>query len=672
MEMYRSFSAKYKGAKHEGEEPCQDAVLHLPLEEAHIIAVADGHGSSRCFRSDYGSQIAIEIAEKIVKHFVENTSDIDPDNFILTIKGLVKQLINSWFTAVMKHEQANPLENDSMLAQVDDKYRDRYLGKDKEYDHDYRCHAYGTTLTVAAMTSNYWFGFHVGDGKCIALYEDGSWRFPIPWDDRCNFNITTSICDDDSLSGFRYWFGTVDSDNVFKEYGYGVDGQHHDYDPNPVVVPSRPLAIFMGSDGVEDSYPRVDNDDYVKDFYRNRIITLAESGFESFTADLDNYAKHFAEHRSEDDVSIATIVGDITDRGSMIKRMKIESAHHEACWKIEEKRRDAEEKMAAYTAMESRTNAEIARKRQLEGRITSIEQELDDFETKKKSYESALSRTEAEVSASARDMSDVQNESHKLERERAESLGEERRVTEKITFANNDVRIAQKNYDKAEKDYESKLKAYNKYLHKVSAMQSSAPTVLLQNPKIVVTQTSDSITFTKVGEPNPASQPNVPTSTPTAVVPDTNMRALQKKVNTLNNELKTSEAQAVATRQNIEAKSRELADLKLKLLNVQQHTQRIESDIDRARRDSQAVEAQIRDQRNAVRQYQNEIADIERHIKGKKAELLKLTAEFETHKEQTKKQTDTLAVIREAWKKAKAEAVALEATIQKGKQDEEE
>ena len=352
MYKLRSFAVTHKGAKHEAETPCQDASAHSDaLESAALAIVADGHGSSRCFRSDIGSEKAVAAAKKAVEHFIQNTTVSSPEDFKAELHEMVKQIINKWFAAVMKDEEANPLQDDPWLEQIPEKYKDRYIN-----DVDYRCHAYGTTLIVAAMSNDYWFGFQVGDGKCIALYEDGTWVAPIPWDERCWFNMTTSICDDDSLSDFRYWFGIRNEGGGYTEYAYGIEGQG--IEPKTTF---RPLAIFIGTDGVDDSYPSVDNDKYIINFYRNRVISLAESGFESLVEEMCGFAKRFADRESTDDVSIAGIIGDFSDKPDMISHMKQESELHETTELAAIKRRDANEKrdaLAAITKAREKAEAE--------------------------------------------------------------------------------------------------------------------------------------------------------------------------------------------------------------------------------------------------------------------------------------------------------------------------
>jgi serine/threonine protein phosphatase PrpC len=363
MSKYHSFSLpSHKGAKHKGNEPCQDASSssNSSSNNAKIVIVADGHGSSTCFRSDIGSQKAIDATKSTVKFFLKKLprTITDPRYLEIQLSKMVKQIINKWLATVIEHEKDNPLQDDPRLQLIAEKYKERYLNKP-----DYRCHAYGTTLMVAVMSDNLWFGFQVGDGKCVALYEDGMWEMPIPWDSRCVFNMTTSICDDDSLSSFRYWFGIKATGGGYTEYGYDANGQL-EYERTS----SRPLAIFIASDGVDDSYPIVNNDKYVKNFYRNRIVRLAENGFDSFKNEVNEFAKYFADRGSRDDVSIAGIViKDFKGRENMVTQMKKESGLHEAKEMATAKRRDATEKRDAVNAVErnstvNQTHIETIRK----------------------------------------------------------------------------------------------------------------------------------------------------------------------------------------------------------------------------------------------------------------------------------------------------------------------
>ena len=136
--------------------------------------------------------------------------------------------------------------------------------------------AYGTTLIVACQTKNYWFGLQIGDGKCVCISPDGSMGEPIPWDEDCQANITTSICDSEAIEEFRYYF-----------------------------TKKCPIATLMGTDGIDDSYANTE-EMYV--LYRSILAIFAEYGRETGEAEIEAFLPGLSRKGSGDDVSIAGIV----------------------------------------------------------------------------------------------------------------------------------------------------------------------------------------------------------------------------------------------------------------------------------------------------------------------------------------------------------------------------
>ena len=64
------FSEFRQGADHKpNDKPCQDHARHFSSEEIAIITLSDGHGGKKYFRSQYGAQIATEIALDTLKTF---------------------------------------------------------------------------------------------------------------------------------------------------------------------------------------------------------------------------------------------------------------------------------------------------------------------------------------------------------------------------------------------------------------------------------------------------------------------------------------------------------------------------------------------------------------------------------------------------------------------------
>jgi serine/threonine protein phosphatase PrpC len=290
---YRSFSVTETGISHTKHgKGCEDFSLHYPpygdksAPPVALAVVADGHGDDNCFRSAKGAEFAALTAKDAIIEFVERLRPRLPeiikrkqwpseDVFKKYIRDLVKHIIAEWHGKVEKDYTGKPI-TDEELANAGEKYRKRYAaGKDLH-------HAYGTTLIAAAITKDYWFGIHIGDGRFTALYPDGAFAQPVPWDERCYLNVTTSICDDDALEGSRICYAPASE--------------------------KLPIAVFLCSDGVDDNYPVEENEKYLYRLYRTIAITFADDGFDSTCSQLKELANSFATKGKGDDTSIAGII----------------------------------------------------------------------------------------------------------------------------------------------------------------------------------------------------------------------------------------------------------------------------------------------------------------------------------------------------------------------------
>ena len=70
------------GASHSRQGlPNQDAIRFFILPDGSppaILAVADGHGSAKSFRSDVGAALAVSTAEEVCRDFLEGIGDAAP------------------------------------------------------------------------------------------------------------------------------------------------------------------------------------------------------------------------------------------------------------------------------------------------------------------------------------------------------------------------------------------------------------------------------------------------------------------------------------------------------------------------------------------------------------------------------------------------------------------
>lgn len=296
-----------QGESHKStDKACQDYAYAESSDSLSIAIVCDGHGGERYFRSQYGSQFAVEITKDAIKEFVEltpkstlNTSDKSSvfdgapfTSFVETtaneaqleskahqsLKQLLSSIISQWNNRIAKDALGRDL-TEWEETYVEQKYKDEFLAKRKDETATFE-KTYGCTLMAYVQTPRYWFAFHIGDGKCIMMQnENGNLvcSQPIPWDERCFLNKTTSLCDTNALEEFRYCY---QGDGTF------------------------PLAVFLGSDGMDDSYGDGENLD---NFYIELYKIILKKGYDKALLELKKYLPEISRVGSKDDMSVASI-----------------------------------------------------------------------------------------------------------------------------------------------------------------------------------------------------------------------------------------------------------------------------------------------------------------------------------------------------------------------------
>ncbi len=267
------FAFSEQGYNHiKSEKVCQDSSGHYSDNSMAVIVVADGHGSDNYPRTDRGSSFAVEATIAAIREFVKTADDsaidisVDSESYL---EQLAKNILANWYAAVDADLEKYPFSEEE-LSKVSDKYKKRYMSGERQEK------AYGTTLIAACQTKNYWFGLQIGDGKCVCISQDGSMYEPIPWDEDCQANITTSICDSEAIEEFRYCF-----------------------------MNECPVATLMGTDGIDDSYA---NSEEMYVLYRSILAIFAEHGQEIGEAEIKTFLPGLSRKGSGDDVSIAGIV----------------------------------------------------------------------------------------------------------------------------------------------------------------------------------------------------------------------------------------------------------------------------------------------------------------------------------------------------------------------------
>lgn len=277
--MYEVFHVTVHGAGHiKKGQPCEDSSITLEDEVCKIFVVADGHGDSNCPRSKTGSEYICRIASEELKSFAGTIREQEWEQKLFSprskeqlVRQLIASIIGKWKMAVNEEFRQNPLtaEERSNCA----KYISQYdAGKRIE-------HIYGTTMIAGLLTDKYLLLLQQGDGRCDVFDQQGSVSQPIPWDDRCFSNVTTSLCDTDAIPSCRYEV---------------VDVQEH-----PVA------ACMAGSDGVEDSFFSMD---LVHSYYRDLLKYAVEHSVTELRDYLEEVLPEFSANGSNDDTSIGGFI----------------------------------------------------------------------------------------------------------------------------------------------------------------------------------------------------------------------------------------------------------------------------------------------------------------------------------------------------------------------------
>lgn len=246
-----------------------------------IAIVADGHGGSQYFRSDKGSKLAVEVCKEIVLELIEKNIDAKKNEH--KIKRKIK--IN-WDKKVTEHfekegKRFNSTELEyfrNEIEQTDNSTKkiklNEYLKKYESADKitPVTIKAYGSTLIAVAAWNDIVMGIHIGDGTCVALYEDGTMNQPIPEDKNNVANIAGSLCNEEP--NCRVYF-----------------------------FEKMPIAVFVASDGLDDSFGYGES---LYQFYRKLCMNFIDDG-PDYRNTLQKKLSEISARGSHDDMSIAGI-----------------------------------------------------------------------------------------------------------------------------------------------------------------------------------------------------------------------------------------------------------------------------------------------------------------------------------------------------------------------------
>ena len=291
---FREFAASSLGPKYaEKNWNCQDSSAKMEFGKIQAVAVADGHGGSNYFRSEFGSKLAIQVLFEQIKIWCADLQE--GERFGDTgIKNLKYNFVQKWREAVKKdwyeRLQGKSLgEGEIRYESVSEKYLERYNSPDPKIVEQYLYVAYGTTLICAVSIGTQVLILQIGDGTCVLLQRDGEFRVPVPPDEANFLNRTTSLCDEDAVLKIRHAVINCEKNS-----------------------PNAPAAIFLSTDGLDDCFPYYQNEEHLFKLYADVILdSIVKRGWLFFLT--ENEIKNellpgLSKKASQDDISLAYLI----------------------------------------------------------------------------------------------------------------------------------------------------------------------------------------------------------------------------------------------------------------------------------------------------------------------------------------------------------------------------
>lgn len=300
METIRTFHSLALGEKHKLMNiPCQDAADSFEDTERGVFigAISDGHGGKDYFRSDIGSKLLVEISIESLKQFI---TTYDKSLFNVDFRQRqtrITEIKECPYAKVRAEDDALHHLFSYIIIQWNDAIKDDWFKKTPTIDEMDKLgvsqdssqaylqginieKVYGCTLISFLRTNKFWAAFQLGDGKCIAFDNDVNPWEPVLWDEQCTGNITTSICEGNAIDNFRYSYGNE----------------------------RFPIALFIGSDGMDGAYGDLDEFSIplLTKLYFQIIKRFSQKGYTETITEIHDLLPRLSAHGvAHDDMSLA-------------------------------------------------------------------------------------------------------------------------------------------------------------------------------------------------------------------------------------------------------------------------------------------------------------------------------------------------------------------------------
>jgi len=255
--------------------PNQDYFAWETAADCLILAVADGHGSPRSFRSDKGSEFAVQA-------FISVFQELFANNDIAVIPSLLKRSSKEQLPRTLSHAWKKLVDNDLENNPILEGEADALMSKEEHEAYfnieQNRYRVYGSTILGVVADADFVYWLQLGDGDILVVTDNGEVIRPIENDPNLLGNETTSLCNEDAPNQTRQRFLSLEN--------------------------YPPQLIMLSTDGYSNSYS--EEADFLK-VATDYLQLLNKHGAERVEQVLQNFLNKTSEQGSGDDITVGLV-----------------------------------------------------------------------------------------------------------------------------------------------------------------------------------------------------------------------------------------------------------------------------------------------------------------------------------------------------------------------------
>lgn len=271
---FKCFGEKVTGNSHLiHNKKCQDSYNYEDKNEDFlIIAVADGHGSDKCEKSDIGSQIAVNV---FCSYFKELINQQKTSGSLESIYHLLKSYMNDRYPKDIVRLWREEVKNNFNTG-LEDLEENLSLKNNESDDLDVYL-KYGTTLLGLIITDEFYFVMQLGDGDILAINKyDEVTTIPPPVEEKMLGTETYSLCEE------KPWLKFLSG--IYR-----------------MPKESAPVLFMLSTDGFANSFT---NDDEFKKSGRDYLNLLQKHGEKVIKDNLETWLNETSVNGCGDDITL--------------------------------------------------------------------------------------------------------------------------------------------------------------------------------------------------------------------------------------------------------------------------------------------------------------------------------------------------------------------------------